>query len=135
MSLFNVTKKADYGLLMLAALAQKGRGVKVSVRELAEAHGLPRAFTAQIGKALVEAGIVGSQEGRFGGYFLLYEPEEVEVKEALEAIEGDVSPVICTIKPGVCPVEEMCSQKTFMGRFTKEIETMLSNYTLADLIK
>lgn len=135
MSLFNVTKKADYGLLMLAALAQKGRGETISVRELSENYGLPRAFTAQIGKALVEAGIVGSQEGRFGGYYLIYNPEEVEVKEALEAIEGEISPVVCITQPGVCPVEKMCSQRSFMAKFTDKVEEMLTNYTLADLIK
>ncbi len=134
MSLFNVTKKADYGLLMLAALAQKGRGQTVSIRELVETYGLPKAFTAQIGKALVEAGIVGSQEGRHGGYFLLYDPSEVEVKEALEAIEGEVSPVVCVTQPGVCPVESYCSQRSFMSRFTAQVEKMLSDYTLADLI-
>ncbi len=128
--MFTLTKKADYGLALLSILAEKGRGGRVSLSALSEL-GMPRAFMAKIAIALVEAGILNSKEGRNGGFSLNYEPKEIQVKEALEAIEGEVEPVCC----GGCPVEGECGQQDFMGRLTDEINKLLEKYTLEDLIK
>lgn len=135
MAIFSLTKKADYGLSLLAYLSEKGRGGRVSLADM-EKRGMPRAFMAQIANSLVVAGILNSKEGRGGGYALNYEPETIQVKEALEAIEGDdVAPVSCIANPGSCPVEKMCGQRSFMGMFTTQIEKMLESYSLSDLIK
>lgn len=128
--MFTLTKKSDYGLMLLSVLAKKGRGGRVSLVELA-ALGMPRAFTAKIASALVEAGIINSKEGKGGGYGLNYEPKEISVREALEAIEGEVEPACC----GGCPVEEECGQKSFMDELTGKINGVLDGYSLADLVK
>ncbi len=128
--MFTLTKKADYGLALLSILAEKGRKGRVSLKELSEL-GMPRAFMAKIAIALVEAGILNSKEGKGGGFALNYEPKEVQVKEALEAIEGEVEPVCC----GGCPVDGECGQQDFMGRLTGDINKLLEKYTLEDLIK
>ena len=98
--MFTLTKRADYGLALLSILAEKGRGGRVSLKDLSEL-GMPRAFMAKIAIALVEAGILNSKEGKGGGFSLNYEPKEIQIKEALEAIEGEVEPVCC----GGCPVD------------------------------
>lgn len=128
--MFTLTKRADYGLSLLSVLAEKGRVGRVNLTELSE-MGLPRAFMAKIASSLVEAGILNSKEGKGGGYGLNYEPEEIMLLEALEAIEGEVEPVAC----GGCPAEDACGQKSFMDRLTEQINEMLKKYTLADLIK
>lgn len=129
-SMFALTKKSDYGLALLSTLATKGRGGRVSLTDLS-GLGMPKAFMAKIAKDLVEAGIINSKEGKGGGYALNYKPEEVQVKEALEAIEGEVEPTVCA----GCPVEDDCSQISFMDRLTGDIEGVLAKYTLADLVK
>lgn len=128
--MFTLTKRADYGLALLSILAEKGRGGRVSLKDLSDL-GMPRAFMAKIAIDLVEAGILNSKEGKGGGFALNYEPKEIQVKEALEAIEGEVEPVCC----GGCPVDGECGQQDFMTRLTKEIEGLLEKYTLEDLIK
>lgn len=134
MAIFSLTRKADYGLLMLSELARRGRGGLVSIKKLSDDKGLPKAFLAQIGQNLVKAGIIGSKEGRNGGYYLNYDPKEVEVKEALEAIEGEIGPVWCTTERGSCPIEERCEQKNFMNKLSMSMTELLSKYTLADLV-
>ena len=133
MSLLSLSKKADYGLLMLATLAEKGKGEMVSVSDLVKERGMPRAFTAQIGKELVEAGILGSKEGRNGGYFLLYDPSEIEVRDVLEAVDGEVTPVACVVGER-CTSETYCGQKSFMARLAVDMGEVLSSYSVADLI-
>jgi len=128
--MFTLTKKADYGLSMLSVLATRGRKGRVNLKELAEL-GMPRAFMSKIAASLVEAGILNSREGKGGGYGLNYEPKEIQVKEALEAIEGEVEPVCC----GNCPMEGGCGQEDFMDKLTGDINNILEKYTLEDLVK
>jgi Rrf2 family protein len=128
--MFTLTKKADYGLSMLSVLALKGRKGRVNLKEMAE-MGMPRAFMSKIAASLVEAGILNSREGRGGGYGLNYEPKEIQVREALEAIEGEVEPVTCA----KCPMQEGCGQVSFMDKLTDDINMLLEKYTLEDLTK
>jgi len=128
--MFTFTKKADYGLALLSALSKKGRGGRVSLKELSE-MGLPRAFVSKIAVSLVEAGIINSKEGKGGGYALNYDPGEILIKEALEAVEGEVETASC----GTCPVSGGCGQEGFMDRLTGDINGVLESYTLADLVK
>lgn len=128
--MFTLTKKADYGMAMLSILAQKGRSGRVSLKQLSD-MGMPRAFMGKIAGSLVEAGILNSKEGKGGGFSLNYDPKEIQIKEALEAIEGEVEPVTC----GGCPVDGGCGQQDFMSRLAGEIEDLLEKYTLEDLIK
>lgn len=135
MSIFNLTRKADYGLMMLSELAQKGEGGLVSIHKMSVDRGLPKPFLAQIGQSLAKAGIVGSKEGRNGGYFLKFSPKEVKIKTALEAIEGPVAPALCIHEKGACPLEDHCTQKTFMSVLTKDMHNLLNSYSLEDLVK
>ncbi len=133
MATFNLTKKADYGLSMLSLLAAKGKGGRVSLTELSQ-KGLPKAFMAQIANRMVQAGFLSSKEGRGGGYGLTADPRLVKLRQVMEAIDGDLAPVTCVNKPGMCPIEDHCWQKGFMLRFTYEMGKMMEKYTVADLI-
>ena len=129
MSLFKLTKRADYALALLALLSKKPMGKRVSLSDM-ERLGMPRAFMAQIAKDLVSGGILLSKEGKGGGYSLSGEPGEITVKEALEVLEGEVLPVDCND----CEASEDCNQKGFMANLGDEIGDMLSSYTLIDLV-
>jgi Rrf2 family protein len=129
MSLFKLTKRTDYALALLALLAKKPKGERVSLSEM-EKEGLPRAFMAQIAKDLTIGGVLISKEGKGGGYSLANEPGEVTVKEALEVLEGKVSPADCDR----CEANERCNQKGFMANLSDEISDMLSSYSLIDLV-
>ncbi|MFZ3068849.1 MAG: Rrf2 family transcriptional regulator [Microgenomates group bacterium] len=128
--MFTLTKKADYGLSMLSVLALRGRKGRINLKELSE-MGMPRAFMSKIAASLVENGILNSREGRGGGYGLNYEPKEIQIREALEAIEGEVEPVTCD----GCPMEGGCGQIGFMDKLTEDINGLLEKYTLEDLAK
>ena len=128
MSLFKLTKRADYALSLLALLSGNPKGERVSLSQM-ESLGMPKAFMAQIAKDLVDGKVLISKEGKGGGYSLVKEPGEVTVKEALEVLEGEILPVDCND----CGASDGCSQKSFMAGFADEIGEMLSSYTLIDL--
>lgn len=133
MGTFSLTKRADYGLSMLSLLVARGKGGRVNLTELAN-KGLPRAFMAQIANKMVKTGFLFSREGRGGGYGLMADPKEVDLKSVLEAIDGEIAPVTCVNRLGSCPIEDHCWHKGFMLRFTYQLGQMMEKYTLADLI-
>ncbi len=134
MAFFTLTKRVDYGLVLVSELAKAGKGAVVSTKNLAKNKNLPKAFLASIGKDLVGAGIIGSKEGKNGGYFLKDDPTHLKVIDIIEAIEGKLKPVTCVVEDHSCPVEEVCTHKGFMLRLSGEIEEMLSKYTVVDLL-
>ncbi|KKU80552.1 MAG: Rrf2 family protein [Candidatus Gottesmanbacteria bacterium GW2011_GWA1_47_8] len=135
MSAFQLTRQADYGLVILTALAQAGKGRIISLAAMAEKHYLPRAFASQICKRLVRAKIIGAKEGRTGGYYLLDEPENINLLDILEVVEGKIQPMLCLRQPGMCRSETECLHRRFMIRLTNQLEKMFRGYTLADLLK
>jgi len=128
--MLTLTKKADYGLVLLSILASRGRGGRVSLKDLSEL-GMPRAFMAKIASPLIEAGIINSKEGKGGGFALNYDPKDIQLREALEAIEGAVEPVDCE----GCPASKGCGQVGFMDKLTEELNQVLEKYSVADLVK
>lgn len=134
MGLFSLTKKSEYALVMLAELVDRGKGKRLSLAEMAQ-MGLPRAFMAQVAKELVEEGVLSSKEGRDGGYALVYDAKEVNLKEILEMVEGETGPVGCVVAGGVCPMVDGCGHQGMMEELNGKMESLLEEYTLADLAR
>src|SRR5215208_569885 len=89
-----VTAKADYAVRAAAELARacdEGRPVKGE--RVAEAQGIPLNFLENILGDLRQAGIVRSQRGPEGGYWLARTPEEISVADVLRAVEGPLAAV------------------------------------------
>lgn len=132
MSLLGLSKKSDYGLAMLVMLAKRGVGEVVSTAEMVEEKELPRAFISQIAKEFIRVGIVGSKEGKGGGYFLKRDPENIKVREVVEAVEGKVRPAKCV--HGECDRSDKCEHMRFMKRLAKDMEGVLDSYSLIEVI-
>ena len=100
--MFRISRKGDYGLLLLTSLAKIGVGNVVPLRKLAHTLRMPFKFVSQIAPLLVEAEILGSKEGVGGGYFLARDPRSIGIGEVLELLEGPVAPVACMREGCVC---------------------------------
>lgn len=130
--MFRISRKGDYGLLLLTSLVKIGVGNVVPLQELANKLRMPYKFVSQIAPLLVEAGILGSKEGVGGGYFLARDPRSIGVSEVLELLEGPVAPVAC-MREG-CACEPACLQKSVMERMASSFQQSMRGYTVADLV-
>lgn len=139
--MFKISTKGDYGLLLLAELAQaqiKGKKF-VSLQEIADAKKLSTRYLSQIITPLKRAGLVKSREGKFGGYTLAKKPSEITVMKILEVLEGPLSPVKCCdarIKRihGKCGSENFCQIKGLWMQAKFMLAKFLHEKTLKDLI-
>lgn len=140
--MFKVSTKGDYGLLLLAELAQaqiKGKRF-VPLQEIADSKKLSMRYLSQIITPLKRAGLVKSREGKFGGYCLSQKPSEITVMEILEVLEGPLSPVRCCdirIKRmrGKCGSENFCQIKGLWMQAKFMLAKFLHEKTLKDLLK
>src|SRR6202161_3349686 len=83
-----VTAKADYAVRATVELASGSRDSPRKVDEVAKAQGIPLSFLENILTQLRSAGIVRSQRGPEGGYWLASPPEEVTLAQVIRAVEG-----------------------------------------------
>ena len=87
-----VTAKVDYAVRAAIELAAAGDG-PVKGERIAEAQGIPFKFLENILVELKHAGLVRSQRGAEGGYWLARPAAEVTLAEVVRAIEGPIANV------------------------------------------
>ena len=87
-----VSAKVDYGLRAMIELAAAGDG-PVKGERIAEAQQIPLKFLENILLELKHAGLVQSQRGAEGGYWLARPPAEIALAEVIRAVEGPIANV------------------------------------------
>jgi Rrf2 family protein len=132
--MFQVTRQADYGLLLITALAGYGPGEFVSLREIAERRKLPYRFLTKIMVPLRKAGLVKSQEGARGGYALAKAPADIQIREVLEALGEDLALVRCETNDKNCQSFCQCSARGFWHELQDQMDQVMSKYTIKDLL-
>jgi Rrf2 family protein len=89
-----VSAKSDYAVRALLELAQASDGDgPVKGERLAQTQGIPLKFLENILIDLRHAGIVRSQRGAEGGYWLARSPDEIYVGEVIRAVDGPLASV------------------------------------------
>jgi Rrf2 family iron-sulfur cluster assembly transcriptional regulator len=97
-----LTKRGDYGVRAMVALASAPPGTLVSVRRIAGEMSIPVRFLPQVMGDLSRAGLVASAAGRAGGYRLARPATEVSLLDVVEAVEGDSRRRTCILRGGPC---------------------------------
>src|SRR5918997_31087 len=85
-----VSAKADYAVRAAIELASSGEGpVKGTV--VGKAQKIPLRFLENILGEMRHAGLVQSQRGAEGGYWLSRPPEKITLAEIIRAVEGPLA--------------------------------------------
>lgn len=87
-----VTARVDYAVRASAELAAAGPG-PVKGEQIAQAQGIPLKFLENILLELRHAGLVQSQRGAEGGYWLARPAAEITLADVLRAVEGPLANV------------------------------------------
>ena len=87
-----VSAKADYAIRAMVELAAAGDG-PVKGDRIAQAQEIPVKFLENIMGALSIAGLVRSQRGSEGGYWLAKPAEEIDLAQVIRAVDGPLANV------------------------------------------
>ncbi|MEJ2583226.1 MAG: Rrf2 family transcriptional regulator, partial [Acidobacteriota bacterium] len=72
--------------------------------------------------------------GRHGGYKLSSPPEDISIRQIIEATIGPICVVDCIEEPEACPRSEFCECRVVYAMINLRIGEVLEEYSLADLI-
>src|SRR2546426_8461877 len=87
-----VSAKADYAVRAAVELAA-AESPPVKGEQISQAQEIPLKFLENILTELRHAGLVRSQRGAEGGYWLARAPEEISVADVIRAVEGPIANV------------------------------------------
>ena len=87
-----VSAKVAYAVRASAELAAAGAG-PIKGERIAQAQEIPLKFLENILLDLKHAGLVQSQRGAEGGYWLAQAPEEISLADVIRAVEGPIANV------------------------------------------
>ena len=126
-----ITAKADYAVR--AALELAGSDGPVKGDALARAQGIPLKFLENILIDLRHSGLVRSQRGPEGGYWLAKPPAEISVADVIEAIDGPFTVTACSTDKHDCEQFNKCSIRDPLWRIRERIAAALGTVTIAEI--
>ena len=122
------TKEIDYSIQFISALKKLKEKELLSLHNFSKQEKISFLFLQRIVKKLREAGLVESTKGACGGYKLAIDYKDINVKQIIEALEGEYAVIDCLKENCQCKKTGKCfSQKVF-----KKINNQLIKY-LKDL--
>ncbi len=89
------TTKTEYGLVCLVYMAKKPYPQVITVNELVKSEHMSLTYIEKIFQQLRAADIVAAHHGKEGGYSLSRHPSKINLKEIIEALEGQTFDVFC----------------------------------------
>jgi Rrf2 family protein len=130
----SLTKRADYAIRSVLALASVNEGKLLSVRQIASEQAIPVAFLPRVMTDLVAAELVEATAGRKGGYRLRRAPSETSLLEIVEAVEGDVRRRTCILRGGPCRLVGACAVHPVFAAAQEDLLRRLAEARVGDLI-
>jgi Rrf2 family protein len=88
-----VSAKVDYAVRASVELAAASGSGPVKGERIAQSQQIPLKFLENILLDLKHAGLVQSQRGAEGGYWLAQPPDEISLADVIRAIEGPIANV------------------------------------------
>lgn len=130
-----ISAKSQYALRLMLALAMQEEGVNLSVKSVAESHGISEKYLEQIIPILARSGFVCSVRGARGGYHLVKDPEDYTVGAIFRTVEGSIAPVPCLDdEVNQCARCKECVTLDLWKQLDQAISNVVDHVTLADLV-
>lgn len=135
-----ISKKSKYGLNALVHLAKKWGEGPVLISTIAEEENIPQKFLETILLDLKNAGILGSKKGKGGGYYLLKDPDEVNMAQVLRLFDGAIALLPCVTyqyyeRCEECKDEETCPIREAFKKVRDESVRIFKDHTLKTLLE
>jgi Rrf2 family protein len=113
---------------------------KFLIKDISSACRIPRKFLETILLDLNHAGILGSKQGKGGGYFLRRSPKEVNLAEVVRLFDGAIAAVPCATYKyyeacNECEDEETCAIRYSFLEVRNATVERLKKDTLESLVR
>jgi Rrf2 family protein len=134
-----LSKKCKYAIHALVHMAKRSEEQFV-IKEISDECNIPRKFLESILLELKRAGMLGSKQGKGGGYFLRKTPPEINLADVVRLFDGAIAAVPCATHKfyescDECEDEETCGVRAAFLQVRNATVEMLKAETLESLLK
>ena len=130
-----ISTRGRYGLRALLDLAlHRGEGL-VLLKDIARRQEFSLPYLDHLITPLIAAGLVKSTRGARGGVSLLKPPSEIKLSEAVQLLEGSITPVDCVNNPASCHRSTFCVTRDVWVEMKEAMSQVLDSTTLQDLVE
>jgi len=135
-----LSKKSKYALIALIHLAKRFGDGPILIGHIAEQENIPKKFLEGILFELKNAGIVNSQRGKNGGYYLIKNPQEVHLAQIMRLFDGPIALIPCVTYQYYepcpeCKDEKSCAIRKVFKQVRDATVEILKAANLAEMIK
>jgi Rrf2 family protein len=128
-----ISTKGRYGTRAMIDIAENSGSGPVPLRQLTDRQCLSLKYMEQIIPLLKSSGLIKSARGARGGYVLARKPNEISLRDIVEALEGPWSLVDCVDDPGMCDRIKECGAYDVWNDIQAAMYKILDSTTLADM--
>lgn len=125
-----LSSEGRYALRVLVYLA--GAEGRVTADRISSEAAVPRRILARVMAKLSRAGLVETVEGRGGGSLLARPPQEITLRDAVEAVEGPFEVTRCIMQQRACGEGRPCALHDAWEEGQAAILDYLATQTLDD---
>jgi Rrf2 family protein len=115
-------------------MARQPLGQVCLVSQVAAAENLPESYLAKIFQDLARSRLLMSHRGAKGGFSLVSNPQEINLLQIIEAVEGPIAIAPCLDTREGCERVELCEIFGVLDSAQAQMVSILENTTLADLV-
>jgi Rrf2 family protein len=134
-----ISKKAKYAIHALVKLARDREKGPILISEISKEGNIPKKFLEAILLDLKRAGVLNSKKGKGGGYYLIKNPEDVNMADVLRLFDGALALLPCVTykyyeRCEECTDEQTCGIRRVMQQVRDETVRILKDSTLATVL-
>ena len=131
--MFKISRRLDYGLQLMIALAANNDGRPQPSARLAEKLQIPLPFLHQIAHTLMQSGLIKASPGPRGGLRLNQPAKSVTVLKITETLEGPVMLTPCLDCTDSCVRQNGCVSQSMWSELQKKVILHLESVNLEQL--
>ncbi len=128
-----ITRATEYAIRAILYLAKQPQGEIVYKKDICHHQNITPAFLTKILQPLIKEGIVGSQRGVGGGFFLRKAPQEITLLDVVKAEEGPLYLNECLTANGACERDSFCPVHGAWHEVRDEMMAVLDKHNFAQL--
>jgi Rrf2 family protein len=135
--MLKIPKKVEYALLALSFISDDKNSDYVSTSEIASELGIPYNLLAKILQKLAKQKLIESRQGTAGGYYLSTEPENINIKMVIEALDERIQLTNCMVENPTlddCNRINDCCIKGPVGKLQDKIEILFVQTNLREIM-
>ena len=128
-----ITRATEYAIRAILYMSKFPPGEIVLKKDICQTQNVTPAFLTKIFQPMVKAGIVGSQRGVGGGFYLRHKPEDITVYDVFKAQEDPLYINKCLDDDNCCERDNYCPVHGAWKEVRESMIQQLSEYNFARL--